>query len=255
MLSLNNIQVTRDNKQILNIADLSIDTQQFTLVLGHNGSGKSTLAKILAGQMAPDSGTVMLNERLLSAYQSRALAKEIGYLAQYLPQVPGLTVQELIKLGRFPWRGLLGRWQREDQQIIEQALEQSDLNSLRDAQVDQLSGGERQRAWIAMLLAQQAQMLILDEPTAALDIAHQYELMQLLQTLHQQQGIGVVVILHDINLALRFAKEVLAMQNGQVAFQGAASDFADAERLSQLFDMPIKVQQHPNLASQLAVVC
>lgn len=255
MLSLKHIQITRDNRSILSIDDLSIDTSGFTLILGHNGSGKSTLAKILSGQLSPDSGEITLNNTNLNHFKARELAKEIGYLGQYLPQVPGLTVTELVKLGRFPWRGLLGRWQAQDKAIIQQAIEQTDMSGFSNIDVDQLSGGEKQRAWIAMLLAQQAKTLILDEPTAALDIAHQYELLTRLKSLHKEQGIGVIVVLHDINLALRFAGDVLAMQQGQVVFHGNSDNFAQTDRLSQLFNVDLQVQQHPTVDSKVVIVC
>ncbi|MCJ8338678.1 MAG: ABC transporter ATP-binding protein [Pseudomonadales bacterium] len=255
MLQLNNVRVSRDNREILHIKQLQIDTGKFNLILGHNGSGKSTLAKLLAGQIQADSGTVLINAKASDKYKPRELAQEIGYLPQYLPQAPGLTVAELVKLGRFPWRGILGRWRDQDRSIIDTAIAQTDLGGFTDTLVDQLSGGERQRAWIAMLLAQQAKVLILDEPTAALDLAHQYQLLKLLQKLHREQGCGVIVVLHDVNLALRFASEVLALQQGRVFYQGDVEQFADPALLSKLFNVDIVLLDHPQSADKVAVVC
>ena len=255
MLQLSNIKISRNNREILHIDNLQIDTSKFNLVLGHNGSGKSTLAKLLAGQMQPDSGEILLNGQKVTSIKPRALAKEIGYLPQYLPQAPGLSVAELVKLGRFPWRGALGRWRSEDKDIIEQAMIQTDIQAFSSSHIDQLSGGERQRAWIAMLLAQQAKVLILDEPTAALDLAHQYQLLSLLKKLHQEQNRGVIVVLHDINLALRFAQEILALQNGTVFYQGGLTQFKNDELLSKLFNLPLTLLDHPNHNDKVAVVC
>lgn len=255
MLQLNNIRINRNGRDILQIDKLSIATDSFTLILGHNGSGKSTLAKLLAGQMQPDTGEVLLDQKKLSSFKPRAMAKEIGYLPQYLPQAPGLCVSELVKLGRFPWRGALGRWRSEDKDIIEQAMIQTDTQAFSSSHVDQLSGGERQRAWIAMLLAQQAKVLILDEPTAALDLAHQYQMLSLLKKLHLEQNRGVIVVLHDINLALRFAQEILALQNGTVFYQGELTQFKNDELLSKLFNLPLTLLDHPNHNDKVAVVC
>ena len=255
MLKLSDVRVTRDKREILHIDNLEINLQSFTLILGHNGSGKSTLAKLLTGQMLPDTGKVSLNGQEIKQFSARALAKEIGYLAQYLPNAPGLSVAELVKLGRFPWRGVLGRWRAQDKTIIEQAMQQTQTSQFANTAVDQLSGGERQRAWIAMLLAQQAKLLILDEPTAALDLAHQYQLLSLLKQLHTEHNRGVFVVLHDINLALRFADEVLAMQGGKVFYQGEVAQFSDEKLLSKLFNIPLTLLKHPSLDEKVAIVC
>ncbi|NQZ33634.1 MAG: ABC transporter ATP-binding protein [Oceanospirillaceae bacterium] len=255
MLQVNDVRIVRDNKTILDIDQLEIDTTKFNLVLGHNGSGKSTLAKLLAGQMQPDTGEILLQGKNTAKYKPRDMAKELAYLPQYLPLAPGLSVAELVKLGRFPWRGVMGRWRDEDHRIIEQAMTQTDTLKFSDSPVDQLSGGERQRAWIAMLLAQQAKVLILDEPTAALDLEHQYQLLNLLKTLHQEQQCGVILVLHDLNLALRFAQEVLALKNGKVFHQGPTAQFNDADLLSKLFNIPLTLLDHPNRTDKVAAVC
>lgn len=255
MLKLSGVRVNRNGRDILHIDSLNIDTQSFTLVLGHNGSGKSTLAKLLAGQMQPDSGKVLLNDKDTQKFGARELAKQLGYLPQYLPKAQGLSVAELVRLGRFPWRGVLGRWRSEDADIIEQAMIQTDTQRFSGSAVDQLSGGERQRAWIAMLLAQQAKLLILDEPTAALDLAHQHQLLGLLKTLHQEKNCGVIVVLHDINLAMRFANEVLAMQQGKVFYQGCLRQFSDEKLLSKLFNIPLTLLDHPHQREKVVVVC
>ncbi|MDO6707310.1 ABC transporter ATP-binding protein [Photobacterium sp. 1_MG-2023] len=261
MYELNHVRVHRDGRDILSIDQLSIDTRAFTMVLGHNGSGKSTLVNLLSGQMAPDQGDILLNQKPLSTLSAKVLAREVAFLPQKLPDVAGLTVRELVKLGRFPWRGTFGRWQSDDQAIIESAMQKTGTLRFADSLADQLSGGERQRAWVSMLLAQQSPVLILDEPTSALDIHHQYQLMALLADLNRETGCGVIVILHDLNLALRYATHIVALKQGKIAFTGPKLDvLMDETRLSDLYETKIQLMDHPmddgkSTAQKVAVVC
>ncbi|MBR9727416.1 ABC transporter ATP-binding protein [Shewanella intestini] len=260
MFKLTNIRVNRGGRDILSIDDLSITSNGLTVVLGHNGSGKSTLVNLLSGQQSPDSGTVMLENQALSSLSPKKLAQQIAYLPQKLPDVAGFSVFELIKLGRFPWRGTFGRWQAQDQAIVEQCMAQTNVSQFADDIADTLSGGERQRAWVAMLLAQQSPVLILDEPTSALDIGHQYQLMALLSELNQQSGRGIIVILHDLNLALRYATDVVALSAGKVAFSGNVNLLNDEQRISELFKTEIALVDHPRRehsqsSKKIAVVC
>lgn len=255
MFELKDIAVHRDNRDILLLKKLSIPSDGFTVVLGHNGSGKSTLVNLLSGQTQPDSGSVTLNGSEISQLSAQQLARKIAFLPQKLPDVAGLTVQELVKLGRFPWRGVFGRWQADDRQIIDHAMQKTDVLQYADNFADQLSGGERQRAWVAMLLAQQSPVLILDEPTSALDVHHQYHLMDLLKALNQQSDCGIVVILHDLNLALRYATHIVALKQGKIEFTGETAGLLDEQRLSALYQTEIKLLDHPTQASQkIAVV-
>ena len=260
MFQLSNIQIVRGGRQILAIDQLNIPTNELTVVLGHNGSGKSTLVNLLSGQMSPDKGSVELNGQNLSSLKTKELAKQIAYLPQKLPASAGLTVEELVRLGRFPWRGALGRWNAEDKQIISQAMQRTGVTLFAQALADDLSGGERQRAWVSMLLAQQSPILILDEPTSALDVHHQFQLMALLSELNKTENVGIIVILHDLNLALRYATHIVALKKGQIAFEGKAEILLDEARLSDLYESPITLLDHPTPADTLAsrkvaVVC
>lgn len=260
MFELLNVKIRRGGREILAVEELTIPTNEFTVVLGHNGSGKSTLVNLLSGQLKPDTGNLKLDEVGLSEYRTRDIAKCIAYLPQKLPTSAGLTVRELVKLGRFPWRGALGRWNQDDHAIIESAMARTEVTSYADTLADHLSGGERQRAWVSMLLAQQSPILILDEPTSALDVHHQFQLMKLLSDLNQIDNVGVIVILHDLNLALRYATHVVALKEGRVAFEGSADVLLDETRLEQLYQSPIKLIDHPapgatNASSKIAVVC
>lgn len=265
MYKLSNIEMVRGGRIILAVDSLHIPTNELTVVLGHNGSGKSTLISLLAGQQLPDSGNVELDNHQLRGYKARDLAKRIAFLPQKLPTSAGLTVRELVKLGRFPWRGTLGRWNAEDRKIIDSAIQNAGIESFADTLVDQLSGGERQRAWIAMLLAQQSPILILDEPTSALDIQHQYQVMGLLAELNKEHHIGVIVILHDLNLALRYATHIVALKKGKIAFEGSADKLLDEQRLSDLVEARIRLIDHPEpfyckitkkfTVNKVAIVC
>lgn len=255
MFKLNQVRVHRDNRDILSIDELSIPSDGLTVVLGHNGSGKSTLVNLLSGQAEADSGHVTLNGSDINSFSQKRLAKEIAFLPQKLPDVAGLTVQELVRLGRFPWRGVFGRWQNDDEKIIVEAMQKTGVEQYADNLADKLSGGERQRAWVAMLLAQQSPVLILDEPTSALDIHHQYHLMDLLQELNQQTDCGILVILHDLNLALRYATHIVALKQGKIAFSGAKELLLDDQRLTDLYETDILLLDHPQQDDQkIAVV-
>ncbi|KGY13189.1 ABC transporter [Vibrio tubiashii] len=260
MYQLSNIKIHRGGRTILQVDDLKIPTNELTIILGHNGSGKSTLVNLLSGQMAPDEGSIEISSTNLRDYKTKDLAKQIAYLPQKLPTSAGLTVRELVKLGRFPWRGALGRWNREDHAIIDAAMERTGVTRFSDTLADQLSGGERQRAWVSMLLAQQSPILILDEPTSALDVHHQFQSMQLLSELNKTENVGIIVILHDLNLALRYATHIVALKKGQVTFEGPADILLNEQRLSDLYESSIKLIDHPTpgetaTSQKVAVLC
>ena len=260
MFQLSNIKLVRDERTILSIDELSVPTNELTVVLGHNGSGKSTLVNLLSGQMAPDHGTVKLDGASISSLKSKDLAKKIAYLSQKLPASAGLTVEELVRLGRFPWRGAFGRWNAEDQSIIQQAMDRTGVAEFSQALADDLSGGERHRAWVSMLLAQQSPVLILDEPTSALDVHHQFQLMGLLSELNKKEDVGIIVILHDLNLALRYATRIVALKKGKIAIEGSADKLLNEQALSELYESPIRLIDHPVPAKtaaseKVAVVC
>ncbi|WP_148861153.1 ABC transporter ATP-binding protein [Marinobacter fonticola] len=254
MLELSAIRMNRDGRDILKLKQLSIAAHEFTVILGHNGSGKSTLMNLLARQSVPDEGEVRLNGQPIRSFSQRALAREIAFLPQRLPEVAGLNVRELVALGRYPWRGLFGRWRSEDAEAIDDAMVRTDITAYADQLTDQLSGGERQRAWIAMLLAQQSPLLLLDEPTSALDLSHQYESMRLLRELNQGSGRGVVVILHDVNLAARYADRIIALKGGALVFDGTPDELLSHDRLSHLYGIDIQLLPQPGHERPVAVV-
>ncbi|MBR7888125.1 ABC transporter ATP-binding protein [Marinomonas sp. A79] len=255
MYKLTDVLIERGQRAILQVPQLALPTNQLTVILGHNGSGKTTLMQCLARQLTPDQGEICFTDKPLRTFSQRTLAQQIAFLPQQLPSSSGLIVEELVQLGRFPWRGSWGRMQASDHAIIHQAIHQVGIEPFAQQCIEELSGGERQRAWIAMLLAQQSPVLLLDEPTSALDISHQYELMYLLQTLNRTTGQGMVLILHDINLAARYADHIVAMKQGKVFFQGAPKELMQAGPLEALYGIPMTLIQHPENDSKVAIVC
>lgn len=228
---------------ILGNINVAFREGEVTALLGHNGSGKSTLLKVLARQLSPSAGEVSLLGSAFRTTSAREFARVVGYLPQHPPGTDGLTVQELVALGRYPWRGPLGRYSREDYRFIDQAIEDTNLNLFRHRSVDTLSGGERQRAWIAMLLAQQTRCLLLDEPISALDVKHQVETLRLIHRLAQERDLTVIVVLHDVDLAARFCDRLIALKAGQLIADGTPREIMDAGTLEAIYSVPMGVME------------
>lgn len=220
LFTLENLRFAAGGRTLLHGLDLSLPAGQITALIGHNGSGKSTLLKLLARQQRPTSGMIRFDGQPLEALKPRAFARQLAYLPQKPAPTDGMTVAELVALGRYPWHGALGRPTPADRAAITEAITACGLEPMQDRMVNTLSGGEAQRAWIAMLVAQDAQCLLLDEPTSALDIAHQIEVLTLIDRLCRTQNRSIVIVLHDLNMAARFAHHIIALRQGQVVFQG-----------------------------------
>jgi len=215
-------------------------------LIGHNGSGKSTLLKMLGRHHAAGCGQVLLNGTPVAAWSGKRFAREVAYLPQQLPPAEGMTVRELVSMGRYPWHGALGRFGAEDRQRVEEAITLVGLTSFAGRLVDSLSGGERQRAWIAMLVAQNSRCLLLDEPTSALDIAHQVEVLALLQRLSRERGLTVIAVLHDINMAARYCDYLVALRHGGLIAQGDAGEIMQPEVLNRIYGIPMGILPHPD---------
>ncbi|WP_279482848.1 ATP-binding cassette domain-containing protein [Aureimonas sp. SK2] len=222
-------------------------------LVGHNGSGKSTLLKLLARQERPTGGRVALGGRDLAAWGERDFARHVAYLPQTTPPAPGLLVRELAALGRYPWHGPFGRFSAADRTHVEEALRATGTLPLADRPVDALSGGERQRTWLAMLVAQDAGCLLLDEPISALDVAHQIEVLSLVRDLSRTRGVGVVVVLHDINMAARFCDEIVALKAGRLVARGHPEAVVTAEALDMIYGVPMAIMAHPARLGPVAV--
>lgn len=245
---LSEVSFAVPGREILAPLSLSLAPGGVYGLIGPNGSGKSTLLKLLARQQAPSGGTIRFENRPLADWRARDFARAVAYMPQFTPATDGMSVRELVALGRFPWHGTLGRFTAADRAKVESAIARTDLAALADRSVDSLSGGERQRAWVALMLAQEPRCLLLDEPTSALDIAHQSEVLALVRRLCRSpegEAMTVVVVLHDINLAVRTCDELIALRGGRVLAQGPAADLVTPDLLGALYGLPMGVIPHP----------
>lgn len=238
------------------LAPLSMTFEQGKVcaLIGHNGSGKSTLLKMLGRHQTASAGQVLLNEKPLDQWEGKAFARQVAYLPQQLPAAEGMTVQELVAMGRYPWHGALGRFKRHDREKVDEAIELVGLKTFARRLVDSLSGGERQRAWLAMLVAQDSRCLLLDEPTSALDIAHQVEVLALIQRLSHQKGLTVIAVLHDINMAARYCDRLVALRGGEMIAEGTPRQMMHGEVLEKVYGIPMGILPHPGGGAPVSFV-
>lgn len=245
LFDLSGVRYAIEGRTLLHPLNLSVPAGRMVGLIGHNGSGKSTLLKLLGRHMAASAGEIRFEGRPLDAWSARAFARRVAYLPQASPATGGMTGRELIALGRYPWHGALGRFTPQDRQKVEEAIALTDTGALAHRLVDTLSGGERQRVWIAMLVAQDAGCLLLDEPISALDIAHQIDVLTLIRTLCRERGTGVVVVLHDINMAARFCDDIIALHGGTLIARGTPADIVTPETLKRIYGIQMEVmRQH-----------
>ena len=254
MITLQRVAYTIPGRTLLHPLDLQFASGEVCGLIGHNGSGKSTLLRLLANQLTPAAGSIRLDGRALADFPTRELARHIAWLPQHPPATDQLTVRELVRFGRQPWHGLLGRFGREDAAAVDEALALTGMASLADRQVDTLSGGERQRGWLAMLLAQRTRYLLLDEPTSALDIAHQVEVLQLIRDLSQRLQPGIILVLHDINMAARYCDRLVALRGGRLLYDGTPASLMQPDCLQAIYGLPMQVIPHPVDGSPGSVV-
>lgn len=226
--------------------DLSvrIPDGSFTAVIGPNACGKSTLLRGLARLLPPEKGQVVLDGKNISSYPSREVARRMGLLPQSPAAPDGITVADLVGRGRFPHQEFLRQWSARDEAAVHDALAATDLIALAGQRVSELSGGQRQRVWIAMALAQDTPILLLDEPTTFLDVAHQLDLLELLADLHRQ-GRTVVAVLHELNLAFRYANHLIAMRDGRIMAEGPPAEVVTEALIAQVFDLDAMVMADP----------
>ncbi|MGP4062760.1 ABC transporter ATP-binding protein [Halobacillus sp. H74] len=225
--------------------DLDIPENQITTIIGPNGCGKSTILKALARIHSVQTGSVYLDGKAIKKESTKEIAKKMGVLPQ-TPKAPsGLTVSELVSYGRFPHQKGFGKLNDHDCDTIQWAMEITGIEEFADRSIDSLSGGQRQRVWIAMALAQETELLILDEPTTYLDLAHQLEVLKLLEQLNRQEGRTIVMVIHDLNHAARFADYIIALKDGNVIKEGAPDQVIQAEVLKEVFQIDAEVVQDP----------
>ncbi len=241
-------------RSLLEPLDLTLPSRRVVGLIGHNGSGKSTLVKLLARQQPCSAGTIRFEGKALDEWSGRAFARKVAYLPQQTPAAAGMLVRELVALGRYPWHGALGRFSGLDRAKVAEAMALTDVERFAERLVDTLSGGERQRAWLAMLIAQDAECLLLDEPISALDIAHQLEVLALVHRLAAERGLGVVVVLHDVNMAARFCDEIVALHSGRLIARGSPGEIMTPATLEKIYGIPMGVMPHPETGLPLSFV-
>ena len=233
--------------------DLALPAGGITAIIGPNGCGKSTLLRALGRLMAPLSGVVLLDGSDVQRRPTRDVARELGLLPQGATCPEGLTVEDLVARGRYPHRGRWRSWSARDQEHVDAAIEQTNMTDLRYRLVDQLSGGQRQRAWIAMALAQDTQTMLLDEPTTYLDLAHQIEVLDLLAHLNRERGRTIVLVLHDLNEAARYADRIVAMRDGRIAADGPPASVLTQETVERVFALHCRILHDPETGSPLVI--
>lgn len=241
LFELADVHVRVEGRTLLHPLSLAVPAGRVIGLIGHNGSGKSTLLKLLGRQLAASGGEIRFEGRPLAAWGTRDFARRVAYLPQSSPATGGMTARELIALGRYPWHGALGRFGAVDRRKVEEAIALTDTGAFADRLVDTLSGGERQRVWLAMLVAQDPDCLLLDEPISALDVAHQIEVLALVRRLGHARGLTVVVVLHDVNMAARFCDELLALHSGRLIARGTPAELMTPETLHAIYGIAMEV--------------
>jgi len=237
---------------VLDGVDLEVLDGELTVVLGPNACGKSTLLRTLARMIRPDAGAVVLDGTDIHTMPSREVARRLGLLPQS-PRAPdGMVVRDLVGRGRFPHQGLLRQWSPDDEEAVARALRRAGVEELADRSVDALSGGQRQRVWIAMVLAQETDLVLMDEPTTYLDVVHQIEVLELARSL-RDEGRTVVLVLHDLNLALRYATHVVFVRDGAVVRSGHPAEVVDPALLAAVYGLDALVVECPATGRPLVV--
>lgn len=243
VITVTNLSLAFGEKQVLKEIDWTVEGGKITTLIGPNGCGKSTLLKSIVGTLKPQQGTIMLQGKPTSSWAAKELAKHMAFLPQ-TPEMPkDITVEELVYCGRFPhqnwWRNTAG----EDRRAVEAAMAATKTSHLKEQRVSSLSGGERQRVWIAMALAQEPTVLLLDEPTTYLDINHQFEIMELLRRLNEERGLTVVMVLHELNQAARYSDAIAVLSGGHMVATGSPDTVMTAELLRTVFAVDSTIER------------
>lgn len=240
-------------KTIAESLNVTIPDGHFTAIIGPNGCGKSTLLRTLSRLMTPTHGHVYLDGEEIQRYASKEVARRIGLLAQNATTPSDISVQELVARGRYPHQPLFTRWRQEDEDAVQRAMQATGIVELASQSVDTLSGGQRQRAWIAMVLAQDTAIMLLDEPTTWLDISHQIDLLELLSELNRERGFTLAAVLHDLNQACRYATHLIALREGKIVAEGAPQEIVTAELIEAVYGLRCMIIDDPVAHTPLVV--
>jgi len=251
-LVVRDLSLAYDDREVVRDLSLTVPPGEVTVIVGANACGKSTLLRGIARLLAPTTGAVLLDGRAVHEMPTKEVAEQLGILPQHPAAPGGITVADLVGRGRYPHQGWLRRWTRRDEEAVARALAWTGTEDLADRSVDELSGGQRQRVWIAMALAQETDVLLLDEPTTFLDLAHQVEVLDLLTDLNHR-GATIVLVLHDLNLACRYADHVVAMRDGSVVAEGRPADVITAETVRAVYGLECQVVPDPVCGTPMVV--
>ena len=252
-LATRGLDLRYGDRAVVRGLDLEIPAEAVTAIVGPNACGKSTLLRGLARLLTPAAGTVLLDGADIHRIPARALAKTLGLLPQQPVTPEGITVEALVRLGRHPHQRVFSTWARADQEAVELALARTGVADLRDRPVDQLSGGQRQRVWIALALAQDTAVLLLDEPTTFLDLRHQLDVLNLVADLHAEARRSIVMVLHDLGQAARYADHLVVLHDGELAAAGPPAEVLTAELVERVFGVPCRVVPDPETGTPLVV--
>ncbi|SFS86494.1 ABC transporter ATP-binding protein [Paenibacillus sp. 453mf] len=252
-LETTGLSIAYEDRLIVEDLNIQIPQGRITALVGANGSGKSTILKTMARLMQPKAGHVLLDGKSIHKQSTREVAKQLAILPQNPTAPEGLTVTELVSYGRFPYQKGFGSLKEEDKKMIEWAIDATGLNEFHDRPIDQLSGGQRQRAWIAMALAQDTDILFLDEPTTFLDMAHQLEVLQLLEELNISSQRTIVMVVHDLNHATRYAHHMIAIKQGKAAAVGSPQEVMTTEVMREVFGIEADIITDPRTGVPLCL--
>ncbi|MFE9775523.1 ABC transporter ATP-binding protein [Streptomyces sp. NPDC005931] len=252
-LSAENVTLAYDQRVIAEQLSVEIPDHSFTVIVGPNACGKSTLLRALSRMLRPSEGRVLLDGQVIQSMPAKKVARTLGLLPQSSIAPDGITVADLVGRGRYPHQGILRQWSAEDERVVQESMARTGVAELAERYVDELSGGQRQRVWIAMALAQQTPLLLLDEPTTYLDIQHQIDVLDLCAELHEEHGRTLVAVLHDLNHAARYATHLIALRGGEVIAQGAPNDIVTAGLVEDVFGLRCQVIDDPETGTPLVV--
>ncbi|MFD9338901.1 ABC transporter ATP-binding protein [Streptomyces sp. NPDC060028] len=252
-LTAENVTLGYDQRVIAENLSVEIPDNSFTVIVGPNACGKSTLLRALSRMLKPSAGRVLLDGQAIGSMPAKKVAKTLGLLPQSSIAPDGITVADLVSRGRYPHQGLLRQWSAQDERIVGESMASTGVAELADRAVDELSGGQRQRVWIAMALAQQTPLLLLDEPTTYLDIQHQIDVLDLCAELHENQGRTLVAVLHDLNHAARYATHLIAMRDGKVVAEGPPAEVVTAGLVEEVFGLRCQIIDDPETGTPLVI--
>ena len=253
VLNAKDLTLQYDQRRVVEGLTAKIPEGKMTMIVGANACGKSTLLRGLSRLLKPAGGTVTLDGKDIHSRPAKELARILGLLPQHPTAPDGILVRDLVGRGRYPHQGFFRSWSTDDHLAVQRALEATETLELAERNVDELSGGQRQRVWIAMALAQETDVLLLDEPTTYLDLAHQVEVLDLITDLNRRRGTTVAIVLHDLNLAARYADHVIAMKGGRIVAEGASTDVITEDLVRNVFGLESRVVPDPVSGTPLII--